>query len=656
MESNSQFSNMNNNTSTTDENKQKKLLDNPVEPLGLTRPTMLPTGTNTDVTVRYSAIDNISMSPSPLDTRPRLFQAGSLIDSKTYAQMLSEVYAPPNIKCKEEEEEYNSENLNNVTDEQLFDEEVLDQQREQEIQRLTQVIRTDQPKDGNVAANIIMQQLNDILETTRPTINCDNNDPMVPNQLETSSIISTVSQHPYPPVNQTGLVHDHDLPYADYGHLSRQTIAEECHFNLQVPTGTGTATNKPTVRLEAKSFAITTFTNVSKELVMNKIKEEFGIENIQYICIGEEISELNHQRHLHIQIIFKEKIDRRKPFLDDITETHCNYQVTQNDCAWNEYIKKGGNCIEFNEFKSTKTRGGQKYWPPQTPSSSSSHMASSTSVHPTTITINHPTTTTTITTTTTTTTVRAQAEERRKTKELIARQAIELAKSSVHDALIFMRDNSIATEFVRYATWYKNSFTLIYSLELYEKAKMKKNLKPIYAWPESFPDCTSELREVVNRWIREELHHTSRAKCLILIGPTGTGKTTFAKSLPGQYNFFSGRWLLDTWNDSASYLIFDDIDWDRFEELGFPLKTHLLTQNGVTNTTDKYEKTIEIDVKQPAIVLLKPGAPEGALGRQPITYEDECAATFWQQRAIIYRMGPNEFFYKPMDVQDDVNN
>ncbi|CAF3880358.1 unnamed protein product [Rotaria sp. Silwood1] len=56
-------------------------------------------------------------------------------------------------------------------------------------------------------------------------------------------------------------------------------------------------------------------------------------------------------------------------------------------------------------------------------------------------------------------------------------------------------------------------------------------------------------------------------------------------------------------------------------------------------TTDKYEKTREIDVTQPAIVLLNPGRSEGALGRQPISYEDQCENSFWQQRAIIYRMG-----------------
>ncbi|CAF5035933.1 unnamed protein product, partial [Rotaria sp. Silwood1] len=64
----------------------------------------------------------------------------------------------------------------------------------------------------------------------------------------------------------------------------------------------------------------------------------------------------------------------------------------------------------------------------------------------------------------------------------------------------------------------------------------------------------------------------------------------------------------------------------------------------------------EIDVTQPAIVLLNPGRSEGALGRQPISYEDQCENSFWQQRAIIYRMGPNEYFYKPNYDQDNIVN
>ncbi len=88
------------------------------------------------------------------------------------------------------------------------------------------------------------------------------------------------------------------------------------------------------------------------------------------------------------------------------------------------------------------------------------------------------------------------------------------------------------------------------------------------------------IGEVVNRWLRHHFNRKSRAKCLILIGPTGTGKTSFAKSLPGRYNYFAGRWRLDSWNDFARYSIFDDIEWDKFDDLGFPSKKHLLTQNG----------------------------------------------------------------------------
>ena len=50
-------------------------------------------------------------------------------------------------------------------------------------------------------------------------------------------------------------------------------------------------------------FAVTSCTNVSKERVMDKSIQAFGIDNIQYICVGEDINEFNHQRYLQIQII-----------------------------------------------------------------------------------------------------------------------------------------------------------------------------------------------------------------------------------------------------------------------------------------------------------------------------------------------------------------
>ena len=91
------------------------------------------------------------------------------------------------------------------------------------------------------------------------------------------------------------------------------------------------------------------------------------------------------------------------------------------------------------------------------------------------------------------------------------------------------------------------------------------------------------LGETVERWIRHHFARASRAKCLILIGPTGVGKTSFALSLPGHVNYFKGRWRLDGWSDYARYSVYDDIPWDDFEKLNYPAKEDLLTQNGDVN-------------------------------------------------------------------------
>lgn len=84
----------------------------------------------------------------------------------------------------------------------------------------------------------------------------------------------------------------------------------------------------------------------------------------------------------------------------------------------------------------------------------------------------------------------------------------------------------------------------------------------------------------MDRWIRHNFSVTKRAKCLILIGPTGTGKTSFALSLPGYVNYFHERWILDDWSDGARYSVYDDIPWDDFDKLNYPNKKGLLTQNG----------------------------------------------------------------------------
>jgi hypothetical protein len=56
-----------------------------------------------------------------------------------------------------------------------------------------------------------------------------------------------------------------------------------------------------------------------EQTVMTEIKRQFGIERLQYACVAQEIGDNNDTPHLHIQIILKEKANKKTWFLDDIT-------------------------------------------------------------------------------------------------------------------------------------------------------------------------------------------------------------------------------------------------------------------------------------------------------------------------------------------------
>ena len=68
-------------------------------------------------------------------------------------------------------------------------------------------------------------------------------------------------------------------------------------------------------------------------------------------------------------------------------------------------------------------------------------------------------------------------------------------------------------------------------------------------------------------------------------------------------------------------------------------------QNGRMHATDKYRGTKEINVRQPAIVLLNP-EDAGSLLSQPVTMQQQQTAEYWKERAFIYIMGKDEYFYK----------
>lgn len=94
----------------------------------------------------------------------------------------------------------------------------------------------------------------------------------------------------------------------------------------------------------------------------------------------------------------------------------------------------------------------------------------------------------------------------------------------------------------------------------------------------------------VTRWIEEELPREMNTKCLILIGPTDTGrqlfilicfscysqkkkgKTTFAGSSPGLHTICVGVWNADNFNPYADYTIYENVRWDQFATDGYPDK------------------------------------------------------------------------------------
>jgi hypothetical protein len=142
------------------------------------------------------------MSPSPMNTQPRMFHEGIVFNSRTYEQILSSVYESKNMKGMEEDDDEQSLN------------EILNQARALEIECLSQSVIRERPMHRCEVADTLIELLNNLVDNTGSSmIKSDDID-----SEESSKMI--VSTHPYPPINQTGLVVDHDRPYADYGHLS----------------------------------------------------------------------------------------------------------------------------------------------------------------------------------------------------------------------------------------------------------------------------------------------------------------------------------------------------------------------------------------------------------------------------------------------------
>ncbi|CAF1108919.1 unnamed protein product [Rotaria magnacalcarata] len=485
--------------------------------------------------------------------------------------------------------------------------------------------------DQCVISQAIMSKLDEALEMTT----------FSDQEITTSPARTSMPSHsrPYPPIHRSGIIHDHDRPFAEYGHLDALTLSQQNNFDLNgIENDHRRRLNKK--RMQGKTWAITCWSDVPKHIVLDDICRQFNDERLQYVCVASEKDSKNNKNHLHIQIITKLIVNKKCWFLDEITGVHCNYQITNNDVAWNEYCKKGGDFIEFGEFKSPSTRT-KKHWPdlPRETTPTISTESSSSSHHDVENQVAQQIS------------VRSNAEQRRQRKIVTAERALLLAETDITKAMDLIRQ-AMPMEFMAHSSWYFSTFNYI---RLQSQRKNFENMTSItkqYVWPLSFPNVSIDLATAMNRWIRHHFSRKSRAKCLILIGPTGIGKTSFALSLPGLVNYFKGRWNLDNWNSMARYSVYDDIGWDNFEKMNYPSKKDLLTQNGLTGATDKYRHSTMINVVQPAIVLLNPGKDEGSLTAKAMTKEAQEEADYWKKRAFIYRMKPGEYFYRRTQQND----
>ena len=133
------------------------------------------------------------------------------------------------------------------------------------------------------------------------------------------------------------------------------------------------------------------------------------------------------------------------------------------------------------------------------------------------------------------------------------------------------------------------------------------------------------LPDSITNWLGTEFTKMERGRCLVLVGPTRLGKTAWARSL-GDHMFWRGQVNLGAWDQSAKYIVIDDIPW-KF----IPQKKSLLTQMGDITVTDKYVKKLNVCNDKVAIVLVN----------ELDSFEEE--EEYWQANTTVVRLDSELF-------------
>lgn len=102
------------------------------------------------------------------------------------------------------------------------------------------------------------------------------------------------------------------------------------------------------LRINAKNLFLTYPKNDNEpQDVMNRIIEHFGMENISYICVGQEEHE-DKSLHLHACVCLKSKVDIKDagPVLEEWGGKHGQYQNPRSVRDVLQYCKKEGKFVE----------------------------------------------------------------------------------------------------------------------------------------------------------------------------------------------------------------------------------------------------------------------------------------------------------------------
>jgi hypothetical protein len=177
-------------------------------------------------------------------------------------------------------------------------------------------------------AQAILQQLSMAIQTIDSML--DNDNIGGGNLMHATTMTNA---RPYPPVNQQGLVDDHDRPHAEYSHLGnvyafvsvlkRRLFIHWHTSHLGNPCGcrpdrsplhAGRTRQVRLVRVSVRCHDV-----YLEQAVMDEIVRQFLIENIQYTCVAQESGPASGALHLHVQIILKYKANKKTWFLDHIT-------------------------------------------------------------------------------------------------------------------------------------------------------------------------------------------------------------------------------------------------------------------------------------------------------------------------------------------------